>query len=128
MLGTMRADGLKIYGPGWSASSDRANRSAAPGRPIGDLRLHASGVLLPRVWRRGRRSANDGGTRRLRGWPLQIDRRGAKPNETGSADLLEPLARSGEQRELAGDERRRRNSSDFVEMVAPVDGVDEVLD
>ncbi len=89
---------------------------------------HASGVsLLPGVSGRGRRSANGGGTRRRRDWPIQIDLRGAKPNETGSADLLEPLARSGEQRELAGDERRRRNSSDFVEMAAPVDGVDEVL-
>src|SRR5438128_12160031 len=85
----MGADGLKIYGPGWSASSDRANRSAAPSRPIGDLRLHASGVLLPRVWQRGRRSANGGETRRRRDRSIQIDRRGAKPNEAGSADLRE---------------------------------------
>ena len=69
----------------------------------------------------------DGGTCWRPDRPIQIDRRGAKPNETGSADLLEPLVRSGEQRKLAGDKRRRRNSSDFVEMAAPVDGVIGVL-
>ena len=43
------------------------------------------------------------------------------------ANLLVRSASLEEQRELAGDERRWGNSSVFVEMAAPVDGVDEVL-
>ena len=51
----------------------------------------------------------------------------AKWGEGDMANLLVRSASSEEQRKLAGDERRRGNSSVFVEMAAPVDGVDEVL-
>src|SRR5207244_3803826 len=45
-LGVTLAVGFKIYGSGWSASSDRPNRLAVRGRPIGDQRRGCVGRLL----------------------------------------------------------------------------------
>ena len=58
---------------------------------------------------------------------MGLGRARAKWGEGDMANLLVRSASSEEQRELAGDERRRGNSSVFVEMAAPVDGIDEVL-
>ena len=46
VLGAMRAVGFKIYGSGWSASSDRPNRLAVSGRMIGDQRRGFVGFFL----------------------------------------------------------------------------------
>ena len=45
---------------------------------------------------------NGGGTRQRRDRSIQLDRRRAKSGETGSADLLEWSARSGDRREKVG--------------------------
>src|SRR5438105_5043195 len=98
----MRAVGFKIYGSGWSANSDRPNRLAVPGRPIGDQRQGFDRLLSLLLGRTARAvtAASDGGARRRRDLAMEIARLWVKRDEAYMASLKE-------RSDWSGDHRRR---------------------